>query len=177
MGLLSTTAFAQDGAGEVSEADRVLKERGIKFIGDITPQLQELGLAVAVLPLQLRTAYAVGGVNGCETVISVSNFSSIPHEIEVEFFTGFNFLQRGEASLTLDSGETGEIATTDIVPPFLINAFRDDATPFEGYANIHARSIDIAAHAHMVCDVGGRETYQDINVFRVERGKPRQIGD
>lgn len=169
-------AFADDGEGDARPAVQLLK-REAPPIQELNKRLFDLGLAIAGLPLQLRTAYAIGGVDQCETVISVSNFSGSTQKVEVEFFTGFSFLDRGLATLTLDSGETGEAATTDVVSPFVINAVRDDDTPFEGYANIHARSADIAAHAHMVCGVGGRETYQDINVFRVKHGKPVQIGD
>ena len=126
------------------------------------------------MPLQLRTAYAFGGARGCETVISVTNFSGSTITVEVEFFTGFNYFQRGIAALELKSGETGELATTGTVPPYVINAVRDKNTPFEGYANIHAATSEIGAQANMVCGLDSNvRTYEDVNVFR----PPFQHGD
>lgn len=84
----------------------------------------------------MRTAYALEGMQGCETVIYLTNLSSQRHEIEVEFFTGFNFLERGIAKLGLQPGETGEVATTAAVSPFVINDVRDSSLPFEGYARL-----------------------------------------
>ncbi len=136
--------------------------------------LAAVAVANASLPLQLRTAYAVGGLSGCETVISITNLSDSPIEVQVEFFTGFNALNRGIASLMLQSGETGEIATASGVPPYVINAVRDSNTAFEGYANIHAPTRQIGVQVNMVCGIGRDvQTYEDINVFR----PPFQIGD
>ena len=125
----------------------------------------------------MRTAYAVGGIENCETVISISNFSKERAEFEVEFFTGFNFFQRGIATLTLQPGETGEVATTQVVPPFVINAVRNSTVAFEGYANIHARTPDLGVHCHMVSTTGRQPSFQDIKVFRARDGQPRQVGD
>lgn len=138
---------------------------------------KKMDLALAGLPLQMRTAYAVGGIDGCETVISVSNFAKDRMEVEVEFFTGFNFFQRGIARLVLASGETGELATVQPVSPFVVNAVRDSNVAFEGYANIHAKSSDIGAHAHMVCMRQESRSFQDINIFRVKNNRPFQEGD
>ncbi len=141
------------------------------------PQLNLLGFVATSLPVQMRTAYALGGIQGCETVISLTNLSSQRHEIEVEFFTGFNFLEMGIAKLELQSGETGEVATTAAVSPFVINDVRDSSIPFEGYALISSKTSEIGAHAHMVCGVEGRENYQDINIFKYKKGKAVQLGD
>lgn len=168
--LTSGLAIAQDGSDETMPAElRALMQKG---------DIKKLAPAVATMPLQMRTAYAVGGHERCETVVSLSNFSDDRTAVEVEFFTGFNALQRGIAQLQLAPGETGEIATAQSVRPFVINAVRNSAVAFEGYANIHAKTPDIGAHAHMVCSVGGREeSYQDINVFRARKGRPTQEGD
>jgi hypothetical protein len=164
--LASGAAIGQDGADSTvpSELRQLLQQRDLK-------------LAVAGQPLQMRTAYAVGGVSKCETVISASNFSSSPVRVEVEFFTGFNAFQRGIAIVALNPGETGELATTDAVEPFVINAVRDSSVPFEGYANIHAETPEIGAHAHLVCHVGGEESYETIKVFRARENRPVQQGD
>ena len=136
--------------------------------------LAALAVARATLPLQLRTAYAVGGLAGCETVISVTNLSDTQIEVQIEFFTGFGAMERGIASLILPSGATGEIATAPAIPPYVINAVRDDNLAFEGYANIHAATRQIGAQVNMVCGIGGDiQTYEDINVFR----PPFQQGD
>jgi hypothetical protein len=164
--LTSGAAVGQDGADSTvpSELRALLQQ-------------QELKLAMAGQPLQMRTAYAVGGVSRCETVISASNFSDNPIRVEVEFFTGFSALQRGIAIHTLLPGETGELATTSAVEPFLINAVRDSSVPFEGYASIHAETSDIGAHAHLVCHVGAEESYESIKIFRVRENRPFQQGD
>lgn len=141
------------------------------------PQLNVLGFVATTLPVQMRTAYALGGIQGCETVISLTNLSSQRHVFEVEFFTGFNFFEMGFAKLELQSGETGEVATTAVVSPFVINSVRDSATPFEGYALISSKTSEIGAHAHMVCGVKGNENYQDINIFKYRKGKAVQLGD
>lgn len=152
----------------------------------IAPELRKLmqsqeadpaARAAAKLPLQMRTAYAVGGLENCETVLSISNFSKKETTVEVEFFTGFNFFQRGIAQLTLKPGETGEIATTSTVPPFVINAVRDSSVAFEGYANIHAETPDLGAHCHMVYSSRNDRSYQSIKVFRARDGQVRQQGD
>ena len=167
--LQAAVATAQDGGDNTipSEIRALLKQ----------VEINEKTLAAATLPLQMRTAYAVGGVQDCETVISVSNFSKETIRVEVEFFTGFNFFQRGLARLTLKPGETGELATTQVVPPFVINAVRNSSVVFEGYANIHAKTRDIAAHCHMVCHLKSNPSYQSIKVFRTRDGRPFQKGD
>ncbi len=147
-----------DGFGEVPEGKRLAPPES----------------SVATLPLQLRTSYAVGGISGCETVISVTNFSDSTIDVEVEFFTGFNYFQRGIAKLVLKTGETGELSTTRAVPPYVINAVRDSDAIFEGYANIHAATSEIGAQANMVCGLDSEvRTYEDLNVFR----PPFQHGD
>jgi hypothetical protein len=169
--ILSGVVNAQDGSDETipSEIRALRKSLGIKAET----------LSVAALPLQMRTAYAIGlgGQGNYETVVSVSNFSKATIRIEVEFFTGFNFFQRGIGRLTLKPGETGEIATAGAVPPFVINAIRDSSVPFEGYANVHAETADIAAHCHMVYNNGDDRSYQSIKVFRTREGRPIQQGD
>jgi hypothetical protein len=169
MCLTSGLAIAQDGSHETMPPElRALMQK---------EEMKKLAPALATMPLQMRTAYAVGGLERCETVVSLSNFSDDRTVVEVEFFTGFNAFQRGIAQLQLAPGETGEIATAQPVSPFVINAVRNSAVAFEGYANIHAKTPDIGAHAHMVCGARGQESYQDINVFRARKGRPTQDGD
>src|SRR4051794_13716764 len=155
--LTVTTANAQDGGDQSTPSEiRTILDR-------LKIEIKPAAFALAKQPLQMRTAYAAGGLENCETVLSISNFSKERAEVEVEFFTGFNFFQRGIASLVLQPGETGEVATASVVPPFVINAVRNSKVPFEGYANVHARTPDIGVHCHMVCNVGRQASYQDIN--------------
>src|SRR5262245_61195296 len=62
-------ARAQDGGDQStpSEVRKILEQLKI--------ELKPRTFALAKLPLQMRTAYAVGGIDGCETVLSISNFS------------------------------------------------------------------------------------------------------
>lgn len=171
LGPVAGAARAQDGGDQATPRElKTLLER-------LQIEIKPNTFALAKQPLQMRTAYAVGGISNCETVLSISNFAEERIEVEVEFFTGFNFLQRGLARLVLQPGETGEVATRDGIPPFVINAVRDSSVAFEGYANIHARTPDIAVHCHMVSNVGREASFQDIKVFRARDGRPRQQGD
>ncbi len=126
------------------------------------------------LPLQLRTAYAVGGLSACEMVAIVTNFSSTAIPVEIEFFTGFNALARGIATLTLKPGETGTLATASPIPDFQINAVRDTTTPFAGYAQIHAPTSEIGVQVNGIGRVGtSNQSAVGIKVFR----PPFQQGD
>ncbi len=177
--LMTQVASANDGSGsEVKIPAEVLQiTSGNLPVAQQVQALHEIGFIATTLPVQMRTAYAVGGLERCETVISLTNFSGHKHSVEVEFFTGFSFLKRGIAKLSLQSGETGEVATTNVVRPFIINDVRDSSVPFEGYAIISSKTSEIGAHAHMVCENNGGESYQDINVFKYKKGKATQVGD
>ncbi len=176
---MTNLVFANDGRGYEVNIPAEVQEITLKNLPltQKIPELNKLGFVDTTLPVQMRTAYAVGDVKNCETVISLTNFSNYNRVIEVEFFTGFNFLKRGIAKLQLQSGETGEVATTAVVRPFVINKVRDSSVPFEGYAIISSKTSEIGAHAHMVCENKGGESYQDINVFKYKKGKATQIGD
>lgn len=123
--------------------------------------------ARSTLPLQFRTAYAVGGLSACEMVAIVTNFSSVAIQVDVEFFTGFNALARGIAILNLQPGETGTLATTAPIPDYMINAVRNSTTPFAGYAQIHAPTSEIGVQANGIGRVGSdTQSSVGIRVFR-----------
>jgi hypothetical protein len=176
---MTNLVSANDGSNsDVKIPNEVLEiTSGNLPINQKIPQLNILGFVATSLPVQMRTAYALGDLQGCETVISLTNLANKRHIIEVEFFTGFNFIERGFAKLELQPGETGEVATTANVSPFVINSVRDSSVPFEGYALISSKTDKVGAHAHMVCGVKGNKSYQDINIFKYEKGVAVQLGD
>jgi hypothetical protein len=135
------------------------------------PSIQQRGeVTPAALAFVISSVnYARSSAGDTETIVSLRNRGGASCSVEVEWMLGFGGTVSGiSGPLTLNPGDTGEFATAnsgESVSPFVINAFRNTTTDFEGSARISSTcSTALGVNAIMATGLGSSSGPKYVNL-------------